>query len=904
MKALIVGYYNHNNFGDDMYMLSFPSVLNKANLEFVRVDDIEQKDWRDYDLVILGGGDIMCPYFLDKFKKWYHKVQPQIPCHAYSFGLPFPSILREGHLDIFDYLICRNKDDTELLKERFGKDYVEYLPDFVFNEIISNTRLTPSQRGTKPIVSIFPANQCIHGNTMNKLASFIEQYKDFYTFISYPMDTNPNNQSNDYKISLQLQQYAPSLQIHQGPYNFNALTQLMHQSYFAICNRLHSHIFAIMTGTPFISLYSTRKVRNLLDDFNLNELGTSLYLKCEYCKQTNQPPKSQSLVLSTNNKLPGCPACQQMCGKPVDLNFDDILKLHQNVIKNHRQISQHLLTISINNRYLLNSSSDRLPLLVKRSTPPIYIDSLTIEDKKRGLTKEILSYMNKSIDHDNPLLDQKIEEETDCLLKGQKSFEDLYKEKSKKDFNDQDLKNLELELADLISYKLSGKVRPDFHYGLSEKIVQKDYNLNESLDYLIKHQFQNHCPQDKFINKNSKFNMHKINQEKLENIHYSGWNYVVNYLYMQMHNPDGVMLNAFIDRTFHWEYNFNLKMGIIPYQEPWVGFLHHALDEDYSDYNCKVLFEKEAFIESLKHCKGIYVFSKYLKNWVQETLRKKKVFHVRVENLIHPTKIPQIKFNYYKFRNNRYKSIIQIGGWYRNSYAIYDLNTRLHKIALKGSGNENYFKPKDFDFDDILEIGSPVECPCPGPCGHTMGCGHTCGSDHQNGTAPYKNNKYMIGMIQMLKEKDNSVKVFENVDNLSYDQLLSQNIVFLNLVDCSVSNTVVECIVRNTPLLINRHPAVVELLGRRYPFYYSTMEEATRKSNDLYLIQLTHFYLRSLNKSHYTMGYFIRSLQRSKIHRDIRLPSQRRNINLKIEDLENESHGCDSENESPILFEV
>jgi hypothetical protein len=905
MKTLIIGYYNHNNFGDDMYKISFPSLLKASKeIEFVNIDDLMRINWRNYDILVFGGGDIMCSYFLNKFKKWYNEVQPKIPCHAYSFGLPFLSILEEGHLDIFDYFICRNRDDTEILKNRYGKDYVEYLPDFVFNEIISNNQ--PKIESDKPIISIFPAAQCYKPNTIKKVASFIEQYKDLYKFIAYPMDTDANSNCNDIHISGKIKAFAPSLEIYQGPYDFDNIIRLLHSSYYSICTRLHAHIFSIMTGTPFISLFSTRKVRNLLDDFKLNELGTPMFLECEYCKQTTQPPNSNSNI---KNSKEGCPSCRQMCGKPIDMNLDQLQDLHKKITSNHKKISEHLFTIAINNRYLLTKSSHKLPSLIKRSTPPFYLDNQAIEQKKLGLTKDIVTYVNKSLN--NPIKENQVEKDANDLLKGSKKISDIYRENNKNKFDKKELTDLELELADLIGYKLSGKIRPDFHYGLAEQIVDDNYNLDKSLDYLIKHQSKSRSVNvsDQYINHLSKFDMHKINQEKLENIHYSGWSYVVNHLYLRMHNPRGIMLNAFIDRTFHWEYDFNMKMGIIPYKEPWTGFLHHALDENYSEYNCRKLFEKQGFLDSLKFCSGIYVFSKYLKSWLLEALRSKGYNHIIVENLIHPTASPQIKFNFFKFRNNRYKSIVQIGGWYRNSYAIYDLHTKLNKIALKGSGNENYFKPKDFNFDDILEIDKSINYPNCGPCGHDQACGHNQGSGHTNNQNPYKCNKYMTGMVDMLKRKHQSVEIMESVDNLSYDHLLSQNIVFLELVDCSVSNTVIECIVRNTPILINPHPAVVELLGTKYPFYYKNLEDASNKSNDLYLIQLTHYYLKSLNKEIYEMDYFIESLEKSKIHNSIKLPSNntknnfktdyKSNIGLEIQDSEYEDHDYGSGNESP-----
>ena len=62
-----------------------------------------------------------------------------------------------------------------------------------------------------------------------------------------------------------------------------------------------------------------------------------------------------------------------------------------------------------------------------------------------------------------------------------------------------------------------------------------------------------------------------------------------------------------------------------------------------------------------------------------------------------------------------------------------------------------------------------------------------------------------------------SVEVMEHLSDSAYDELLSENVVFLNLIDASAVNTVIECIVRNTPLIINRLPAIVEILGEDYP---------------------------------------------------------------------------------------
>jgi hypothetical protein len=124
-------------------------------------------------------------------------------------------------------------------------------------------------------------------------------------------------------------------------------------------------------------------------------------------------------------------------------------------------------------------------------------------------------------------------------------------------------------------------------------------------------------------------------------------------------------------------------------------------------------------------------------------------------------------------------------------------------------------------------------------------------------------------MVNALKDNHDSVEILENISNSEYDILLSKNIVFVQLVDCTVSNTIIECIVRNTPVLINKLPAVVELLGVDYPFYYNNMNDANLKSQNIKLIEETYNYLRNLSKVKYSDGYFLDSIRNSEIYKSI-----------------------------------
>jgi hypothetical protein len=108
------------------------------------------------------------------------------------------------------------------------------------------------------------------------------------------------------------------------------------------------------------------------------------------------------------------------------------------------------------------------------------------------------------------------------------------------------------------------------------------------------------------------------------------------------------------------------------------------------------------------------------------------------------------------------------------------------------------------------------------------------------------------------------------VPHKEYDKLLSENIIIVNLYDSSANNTVIECIARNTPLLVNPIEPVIEYLGKDYPLYFSSLEEAVEKAEDFDLIEQTHqFLVNHPIKKKLTGKYFLESFTNSDIYRSV-----------------------------------
>jgi hypothetical protein len=88
------------------------------------------------------------------------------------------------------------------------------------------------------------------------------------------------------------------------------------------------------------------------------------------------------------------------------------------------------------------------------------------------------------------------------------------------------------------------------------------------------------------------------------------------------------------------------------------------------------------------------------------------------------------------------------------------------------------------------------------------------------------------------------VERLTRLSGAAYDELLSKAVVFLDLIDASAVTTIVECMVRGTPLLVNRLPAVVEYLGTDYPLYFETLEEAATKLSNPTSVQAAHRHIK------------------------------------------------------------
>tara|TARA_B110000208_G_C11722387_1_gene413297 strand:- start:1 stop:978 length:978 start_codon:yes stop_codon:yes gene_type:complete len=308
-----------------------------------------------------------------------------------------------------------------------------------------------------------------------------------------------------------------------------------------------------------------------------------------------------------------------------------------------------------------------------------------------------------------------------------------------------------------------------------------------------------------------------------EYYHRSGMNYIKNIINENIiDNNSDILFIPNIDKSILWSYDNYINNIKNPEKNKWIGILHITNTKLIFNPNIKLdiielLDDKNSnFYKCYKNCKGIYVFSNYLKIILDNYFFKNNI-NIKINILHHPIDFNVKQFNYENFLNNNNKKLIQIGQQLRVYSHIYRINTDYEKIWLPGISTilaKKLLKKERDYFNLNIDTES----------------------------------------IKRLK-----------LNNDEYDEILIKNIVTINLYDSSANNTLIECIVRNVPIIINKCEAVVEYLGEYYPLYFNTINDIENILKDNILIYKGYDYLRRLDKDFLKKETFIKKMIESEI---------------------------------------
>jgi hypothetical protein len=192
---------------------------------------------------------------------------------------------------------------------------------------------------------------------------------------------------------------------------------------------------------------------------------------------------------------------------------------------------------------------------------------------------------------------------------------------------------------------------------------------------------------------------------------------------------------------------------------------------------------------------------------------------VNIITLKHPVVQEDIiPFSFEKFQKNAEKILIQIGQQYRKMTTIYHVSVPENYSKMWLTGTKLFER-----LNQIMKLEQ----------------------------------KHIKKTVT--PEMRSSVKMYYTQTYEEYDEYLSKNIVFIDLFDAAANNTVLECIVRKTPIIVNKLPGVVDYLGEEYPLYFTELDDVGRLLSEEKLLE-AHEYLKKMDYADIEIDYFIRKL--------------------------------------------
>ena len=740
------------------------------------------------------------------------------------------------------------------------------------------------------------------------------------------------------------------------------------QFFLSVPMRFHATLFSVYSGVPMIPIYTTKKIRNFLLDIqwtyenvlekNSKDLPT-FFDKTAWWntfKQLTDPliyldAKKQLLQITANFKqqslheTPTIRKFMDCSGKPEE--FIDMISTR--ILKDDIGVQRNVI-LDMGNLY---PEKDNIEYI---SVPP-NLQLINIAGKPEEFVPENSSICKDNVGvlvHDGCGIRSLVEDNhaySEGLRRSPEEYENisslptlseqqkmlytklqrLAQEYGKDDFRALDDIESRQTAVNMVSYYLTHSLDSSYNHGLMDKMFSMDYPFISEWtwvenDVSMKHKHISAKYSVSFSKQSiesplypMRFNISYIDQNDRSGVHRSGWKFVYDHIQsFQDSSESAILLDLYVDRTFHWKRNIYRNIDVIPYTKPWIGFVHHTFNTDFSEYNNHNLLNTPEFLQSLPYCRGLIVLSKTLQQQFIEFLSQTKNLEIQpipVYALRHPTDFDVPMFDHSMFLSNQDKKLLHIGGWMRNIFSFYQMdissgfteictslslsavqkdpdvvpkkkwcdcfsmfqkkpnklptdlvpektnqetltNYQLRKVVLKGKNMNNYFPHEEWKEQIYHSLIVPNHTPSISSESSISISEMYCSSNHKI------HNNWIKHMMEYLHKISKDIEIMEYVDNHNYDQLLTKNIVFLNLVDGSAINTLLECLVRNTPIVVNRHPAVIEILGDKYPLFYDDVFMVGKMLQEPGIIYKTHVYMTQLDKSSFHMDFFLTQLNK------------------------------------------
>ena len=419
----------------------------------------------------------------------------------------------------------------------------------------------------------------------------------------------------------------------------------------------------------------------------------------------------------------------------------------------------------------------------------------------------------------------------------------------------------ELNAIEIIKDKIDHPYIPPYRLLLYNDIHERSFGIHRYgwKNVIANFVLQNYWEKDEFYFENPEFEWLAYALEVgVDDYSSAKAHYLENRIHkdrMEFKRMKFIIFDEWLERKYTW--NSNIKLRHYPY--PFLSFIHdpplcHIPEDLYNEFQShdtiQILKKNEDFLEEKENLKILITLSDFHKEFIERNMLLES--KTSIHSLCHPLELSNIThiFDIQKYMENKEKSLCMIGWWLRKYDVFLKLSCKKTIIIKKKEGKHviKYI---------LNEIRKTIGIPKP--------------------SSPIYNTDLIADINIIINNTDNNTQNIENdfteneqfvlntkwntticefLEDQQYDKIFSKNIIFLDIYSCSANNIILECIMNSTPILVCNHPAIIEYLGIEYPFYFTNIEDAEQKLQNLGLIMKTHYYLKHMDKSRFTYKYF------------------------------------------------
>lgn len=278
-KACILGWYGHDNAGDQAYKTTIPKFLKEYQCTFT--DTIKE----DADIFVLGGGNVVSTEFLYKLRNKTEKYLLSVSVTENtdfkalkSFKRIFVRDLRSQQILLSKDILCTLLPDLAFLSQPDPENGKTFIKNAFQNKDLYENLVTIvlNSHLIQPSDNLLARDFINFHSVINQLVSVIDSTNASFLFLPFGSKEPYDDRVTNSWLASRCKFWQKNAVVHeQVPPQ--TLIDVIACSNAMISTRLHASIFSCIGGTPFVDLTHHTKNEGFVESINRKHWSISYW---------------------------------------------------------------------------------------------------------------------------------------------------------------------------------------------------------------------------------------------------------------------------------------------------------------------------------------------------------------------------------------------------------------------------------------------------------------------------------------------------------------------------------------------------------------------------------------------------------------------------------------------------